>query len=158
MNDTRIPVNSGNGGSAATATATAGPNAATSPKAPAAKPAAPAETTILPRVDIVEAPESWTLAFDLPGARREDIALNIEDDTLTIEAPVALKQPGDALLREFEVTRYRREFRLGEAIDTDNARAELRHGVLVLTLPRRRQRVEIPVKINSGVAHDQPKG
>lgn len=141
MTETRIPVT--NGHAAATASGAATATATATPVAPEAGP------VVIPPVDVVETPDAFVFRFDLPGVRREDVTLHLEDDLLRLDAevPADAAAPGDVLYHEVEIARYRREFRLAEAIDADAARADLRHGVLTLTLLRRRQRVVIPIHV-----------
>jgi len=56
---------------------------------------------------------------------------------------------GHALLEEFELMPYYRQFQLGEAFDTEKINAKLTHGVLTVSIPKpeKAQPRQIEVKI-----------
>lgn len=98
------------------------------------------EEFYLPPADVVETPESLVLLIDVPGVVRENINLTVEHNLLTVEAkqtpPAAADKTVRWLWREHEAMSYRRQFRLGEAIDVDGIASELKNGVLRVTLPK----------------------
>ena len=78
-----------------------------------------------PPVDILEQGNSIVLRTDLPGVRQEDVSLTLEDGTLHLKA-----------VRPSRDLTYRRNFRLNPDLDPDSVSAELKAGVLELTLTR----------------------
>jgi HSP20 family molecular chaperone IbpA len=107
-------------------------------KANEAKPAARAEASLLPPVDVIEDAQGITLYADLPGVPKDKVTLHVEDDTLTIEGEVALPVPEgmQASHAEVQLSRYRRVFQLSKELDADKVTAELNHGVLKLRIPK----------------------
>jgi HSP20 family protein len=101
-----------------------------------------------PAVDIHETEEALTLRADLPGAAPQEIQTDLQDNLLTITARVA---PLDArwkpLYAELQTGHYLRQFRLGQQIDQARISAQLKDGVLTLTLPKaeraRARRIEV---------------
>lgn len=96
------------------------------------------EVALMPPVDVVEDPNGITLFADLPGVSRETLNLRVEAETLTIEAEMALTvpegmQPSHA---EVQIPRYRRVFTLSKELDPEKVTAELKNGVLKLTIPK----------------------
>lgn len=91
-----------------------------------------------PNCDILEKAEELLLLADMPGASGETIDVKFEDGTLTIFAPVDMRQGGetDYLLREYGVGDYFRTFEVSEAIDASKISAEFADGVLTLHLPK----------------------
>ena len=88
-------------------------------------------------VDIFETPEGLTLVADLPGVTREQITLDLADDTLTITArAAAVEERWRPLLVEDHATAWMRQFKLGQQLDQANIHATLQDGVLTLTVPR----------------------
>jgi len=91
-----------------------------------------------PLVDILETPEKLVLVADMPGVPSAAIDVALEGNQLTIEGRVrgedykGLKP----LLVEYGVGGFYRTFTLGEQIDRENIRAQMRHGVLTLELPK----------------------
>ncbi len=93
---------------------------------------------IAPPVDIVETPDGITLRADMPGVARENLAIGVEGDTLTIEGAVNLGEPAQMthVYAEVRVARYKRSFVLSRDLDTERIDASLRNGVLTLTIPK----------------------
>ena len=105
--------------------------------------AAPAEQTrpgvvFTPDVDIFENDNVITLLADMPGVASEDIAIDLNENVLSISGAVKEledKEESDVLV-EFAVGRYARQFNLSEAIDQSKIEAKHEDGVLRLTLPK----------------------
>ncbi len=89
-----------------------------------------------PSVDIYETPEALVLMADLPGVSKENLDVRVDNKMLTIQAKAEDAIPGDPIYREFELGGFFRQFELGEEIDTQRINAELKHGVMTLTLPK----------------------
>ncbi|MEE9905500.1 Hsp20/alpha crystallin family protein [Chlorobium sp.] len=99
----------------------------------------PASTAPAFKVDISEDEEGFHIDAELPGLTKEQIALNIEDDVLTIKAE--RKQASEENKRNFHrIERsygsFSRSFNLGEMIDQENISADFDNGMLHVTLPK----------------------
>lgn len=91
-----------------------------------------------PPVDIYENSDTIVLLADMPGVTPDGLDVNLEHDQLTVEGRV---RPDDyqglkPLHVEYGVGGYFRRFTLGEHIDRDGIKAQLKHGVLELRLPK----------------------
>lgn len=95
------------------------------PETSAASQAAPLPA-VVPAVDLLESENGYLLRVDLPGVREDRVNLEFERGVLTLHAPRG--EPA-----RFE---YRRAFRISEEVQIDAIKAELRGGVLDLTLPK----------------------
>ena len=90
-----------------------------------------------PRVDIYETADALTLTAEVPGAAADDLQTDLKDNLLTISARVdAVDAKWKPLYEEYNVGHYLRQFRLGEQIDQARISAQLKDGVLTLTLPK----------------------
>ncbi|MFO7785112.1 MAG: Hsp20/alpha crystallin family protein [Thermodesulfobacteriota bacterium] len=105
--------------------------------------ATPAEQTVpgptfTPAVDIFETDKALTLVADMPGVKTEDLSIDLHENILSFTGDViAPEKEGELdVYREYRTGRYVREFTLGELIDQDKIDAELKDGVLRLTLPK----------------------
>ena len=91
--------------------------------------------------EVTEQGENYVVAADLPGFRKEDIAVEIDGARVTITADSKSERSpseGDRILyTERQVGRAVRSFELGVEIDQDNAVARYVDGVLSLTLPKK---------------------
>jgi HSP20 family molecular chaperone IbpA len=90
-----------------------------------------------PPVDIYETGDGLVLLADLPGVGKNDLEISVDDSVLTIQAKAGYTPAGkNPIYREFEVSGFFRQFELGEELDRRKIGAELKHGVLTLTLPK----------------------
>lgn len=118
----------------------------TSHRVSPAKSSAPQQTTasrysdvaLTPPVDVIEDSNGITLYADLPGVPRDKLNLQVESDTLTIEAEADLSVPEGLTSSHTEVglARFRRVFTLSKELDTERVSAELNQGVLTLRIPK----------------------
>jgi HSP20 family protein len=108
-----------------------------------------AQAALLPPVDVHEDASGITLHADLPGVAKEGLNLQVEADSLIIDAEITLELPAGTQASHAEVKqpRYRRVFTLSQALDADGISAELRQGVLTLRIPiaahARPRRIEV---------------
>jgi HSP20 family protein len=100
--------------------------------------AAPA-TTIRPAVDIFETAEGITLQADMPGVAREGLNLRVEGPNLLVEGTIGIvpEQMMSALYADVRSTLYRRNFVLGNELETEKIDANLSNGVLTVRIPKR---------------------
>lgn len=105
---------------------------------------APAERAATVRAIPFEASEqgdTYVVAADVPGFRKEDIAVEIDGARVTITAANKALRPvveGERLLYSERVAgRATRSFELGAEIDQARANARYADGVLTLTLPKK---------------------
>ena len=109
------------------------------------------EPTLLPPVDIVEDASGITLVADLPGVDQNDLSINVDGRTLTLDAPLRLGEANSlvSVYAEVRANRYRRSFELSSELDTTQVDASLKDGVLTLRLPKLEQakprRIEVKV-------------
>jgi len=112
---------------------------------------------IAPRLDLVEKGDAYMLRADMPGVSPKDVKVQVTGDTLTIEGETREERGeggdgGAERFRERVWRRYQRAVTLPDSIDASRIEANLRHGVLTLTLPKSEQARprQIDVKIGGG--------
>jgi HSP20 family protein len=93
---------------------------------------------LIPPVDVTEDDSGITVTADLPGATRDTLSIDINGDTLTLEATLGLEQPQglQAVYAEVRSARYRRSFTLSRELDSTHIDATLKDGVLTLRVPK----------------------
>jgi len=90
-----------------------------------------------PAVDIFENKDQILVVADVPGVPNDGVNLRFDKDQLFIEATTnPLGQNLNPLFREFGEVTYRRIFELAPGIDVEKISAELKAGVLTITLPK----------------------
>jgi HSP20 family molecular chaperone IbpA len=108
-----------------------------------------AHRAFTPPIDIHEAAEGLTLEADLPGSTENNLFIQLEDNVLSLHARIESPAPEGARLlhEEYHVGDYYRSFILSDEVDREKITAELKNGVLRLTLPKadraRTRRIEI---------------
>ena len=89
----------------------------------------------VPPVDIYETQDGLEILADLPGVASDGVEVHVDNGVLTISGRVSRATDSAGLYREFTLLDYYRQFQLGETIDTEKIKAELRQGVLKVQLP-----------------------
>lgn len=101
------------------------------------------EDTLAPRIkiDLSEADGAYRVKADLPGVRKEDIDIQIENNRLTLSATVKKatqdEAQGRVIRSERQVGHASRSLWLDKAVDESRASARFENGVLELTLPQK---------------------
>ena len=99
-------------------------------------------TNLVPRADVLEGDKEFVVVMDLPGVVREDLEINLENQSLTVKAAKANPVPEGYELRRHEradEVRFGRTFNLGTSVDSEKISAKLDTGVLRITLPKSEQ-------------------
>ena len=108
----------------------------------------------VPAADVVERTDAYLVTLDTPGVSPESIDVSFEQNVLTVRGTRApsLDVSKETDVRIFSAERvtgaFERSVRLPEFVDSENISAELRHGVLYLTVPKAQsaRARRIPVK------------
>jgi HSP20 family molecular chaperone IbpA len=110
------------------------------------------EAVLLPPVDIYEDAAGITLIADLPGVSRERLSVQVDKDTLLIEGEAAIEMPSDmeALYADLRTTRFRRSFTLSRELEANRIDAQIKDGVLTVTVPKRAEAQPRKIQINVG--------
>jgi len=90
-----------------------------------------------PDVDIYENAQALVLVADVPGTTQDGIELDLRDNTLTLTATVSgVESRWKPIYTEYHVGHYTRQFRIGQMVAQDKIGAQVKDGVLTLTLPK----------------------
>ncbi|KAJ4827768.1 hypothetical protein Tsubulata_020869 [Turnera subulata] len=92
------------------------------------------------RVDWKENPEAHVIKADLPGLKKEEVKVEIEDDRvlqISGERNVEKEDKNDTWHRvERSIGKFSRRFRLPENAKLDGVKASMENGVLTVTVPK----------------------
>ena len=109
-----------------------------------------------PAMDLVEAEDHFVLRADLPGLAEEDVAIEVQDNTLTIsgERKSEHEQREKGWYRvERQFGTFSRSLTLPDGIDPDAIEAAFDKGVLEVRVPKPEQRKPRRVQIKAGAAN-----
>lgn len=102
-----------------------------------------------PVTDILEREDGFYIYMDLPGVKREDMTIDLQEDELTVTGRTSLAQgEGEHFVEmQFGNCEYIRSVSITDIIDREGIKANLDGGVLELHLPKvektQPQRIEI---------------
>jgi HSP20 family protein len=94
-------------------------------------------------VDVREDGDHIYVEAELPGFKKDDVDITLENQTLTIAAERresnGEEKKGELLLNERRYTRFLRSFTLPPTVDEQTVNARLSDGVLTITLNKREE-------------------
>jgi HSP20 family protein len=96
-------------------------------------------TEWVPLVDIAEDDKEYTVKVELPGVRKEDVKVTVEDDVLTIsgERKIEKEEKGRRYHRvERSYGAFERSFTLPDDALADKIHADFKDGVLQVHIPK----------------------
>lgn len=94
-----------------------------------------------PRASLEDTGQSFVLRLEVPGVDQKDIELSVQGSTLTLKGE-RKEQPREGYSvhrKERSPFRFARSFALPARIDNENVGAELKLGVLTVTLPKAKE-------------------
>ncbi len=103
------------------------------------------------KTDIREKDDNYEISIDLPGFRKEDITVELDNGYITISASKNLdkdenNKKGKLLRQERYAGSMARSFYVGENVEKEDVDANYKHGVLNLTIPKKAMEKKIPEK------------
>ena len=123
-----------------------------------------------PETDVVETEKEIRVVTEMPGLRRDDIEIDVENNVLTIRGEKREQrtegEQGKYHLAERRYGTFSRSFVLPRDVDAENIGASFQDGVLTVTVPKseraRRRRIEIGgasgAEVGSGAGTDAAQG
>ena len=95
------------------------------------------------KTDIQEDGDNFVLEADLPGFKKDEIKVSLEDGYLTIEAAKGLdedeqeKKSGKYIRKERYAGSCQRSFYVGDNLTQEDIKGEFKHGILTLNVPKK---------------------
>ena len=110
------------------------------------------------KTDIKETDNGYELVVDLPGFTKDEVQATLENGYLTISAEKGLdkdekeKETGHYIRKERYAGACSRSFYVGEDVEQADIKAEFKHGILTLFVPKKEAKPAVEQKI-SGVLY-----
>ena len=96
----------------------------------------------VPAVNVKEGEKQFTIEVAVPGVKKEDINIELENDKLTISSEVE-KETNDSTdkftRREFMYSKFQRTFNLPKDIDQKGIKGDYNNGILSITIPKQKE-------------------
>jgi len=92
-----------------------------------------------PKVDAMEFSDRVVIEAEIPGLKKEDLGIKVENDILTISGnkrDTVEDKTGKYIVRELKRSSFKRSFKLQENIDRKSIDAKFEHGMLLITLKK----------------------
>jgi len=105
----------------------------------------------LPPVDILESKDSYLIRAELPGMKKEDFNLEVNDGTLTLSGERKAESLTDGVgyhRNERVHGRFSRSFYLPQTVKQDGINASYRDGILEIHVPKAEEAKPRQISIN----------
>lgn len=107
--------------------------------------------TFMPGIDISETDDQFHITAELPGMKKEDIDINLENRRLTIsgERKFENEEKGKTYHRvETSYGSFNRSFQLPDNVDENSISATYENGLLNITIDKDEEKVKKQIEIN----------
>ena len=104
--------------------------------------------SVAPRTNIYETDVAYALVADVPGVADKDLEVSVENGVLRISGKTAAAPTGYRVLySEYDEVDFERRFELNDRVAAEEIAAELKDGVLKVTLPKRQEAVARNIEV-----------
>ena len=98
------------------------------------------DTWFTPRIDLEEKQDRYLITAELPGVKKEDIHITLEDSVLTLEAESHQREQGNkearVIRQERRYGKFLRSFKVGSGVQENDIQASFTDGILTLIAPK----------------------
>jgi len=101
-------------------------------------------------MDIESREDAYVISALLPGIKPEDVDIQIEQETVTIQGEIKLEENDKTnwLLRELPRGPFSRSLELPTGLDAEKAKASFENGILTLSIPKAPEARPKTIKVN----------
>ncbi|MCF8104852.1 MAG: Hsp20/alpha crystallin family protein [Desulfohalobiaceae bacterium] len=96
---------------------------------------------VKPSSDIIQKNDGFYIFIDMPGAGKEDLNIEMDNNTLSVDAYTSypLEKGHSVIVNEFGNVRYSRKFTLSDEVDKEGITANMTNGLLKLYIPKAKE-------------------
>jgi len=91
------------------------------------------------RHHVEEDVDKYTIKIEIPGTRKEDVKLYMNENTIILKATPTIKMP-------WTPETYRVKIKLENTVNPEEAKAKYEYGILTITIPKRKITKEISIE------------
>ena len=96
----------------------------------------------IPSVNSVENNESFEIDLAVPGMKKDDFTIELNDKVLVISSENTNSvENGNMRLNEFNYSSFQRSFRVPESVELDKIKANYKNGILKIKLPKKKDSI-----------------
>ena len=109
-------------------------------------------STNIPATNIVEADDHFDVQLAVPGKKKSDFTIELEESILTISSETETKyteKEGTFTRKEFGCNSFKRSFSVPETVSADKISASYKNGILTVSLPKKTEALPQPKKLIS---------
>ena len=103
----------------------------------------------LPKVNIKEVSDAFIVEMAVPGLKKSDFEINLENNILSISAELKEEQENNDegyTRREFGYSSFKRTFTLPETVNDSKINASYNEGILLVQLPKKEEAKQKPAR------------
>lgn len=107
------------------------------------------QTNHIPPVNIIETETGFELELSVPGIKKEELVIEVDNNILTISSDVKtdeVKNEVQFRRREFSKATFKRSFTMAKSIDVEAIKADYENGILKFVLPKKEEALPKPKK------------
>ena len=102
----------------------------------------------VPSVNSIENNDSFEIDLAVPGMKKEDFSIELNDKVLVISSESSNNIENDKMrLNEFNFSSFQRSFRVPDSVDQDKIKANYKNGILKIKLPKRKESISKPNRV-----------
>ena len=102
----------------------------------------------IPSVNSVENNESFEIDLAVPGMKKDDFTIELNDKVLVISSEKTNSVENDNMrLNEFNYSSFQRSFRVPESVELDKIKANYKNGILKIKLPKKKDSITKPNRV-----------
>lgn len=93
----------------------------------------------MPKVDVIDRENEFCVRAELPGISKENLEVSLHENTVTLRATAQKEEKeeqGQYYRREMSRGEFQRTLRLPAPVESENAKATFKDGILELILPK----------------------
>lgn len=104
----------------------------------------------MPAVNVRETEDSHIMELAVPGMKKSDFKVELDNDTLVISAEKKNEQEENEkgyTRKEFNYSSFRRSFSLPNTVESDKIDASYKDGLLTITIPKKEEAKQKPARL-----------